>query len=279
MDQEVHRMAKQAIDRRVQLQKQLVRLLLSILIAVASCSCGCRTQPKLTKPARSADPVIAEVLGVKVRKSQEDALAPIVLKNLIQEYARVNGLEPSRSEIDTFIAATREKELRRRKELERHKEELIEGIIVKLKAIAEAKEGETNFDFTNLVTINHLLDPRPGTSVYKEMWRDLEEKAAKKFVQAWKVNLALFRQYGGRVIYQQAGPEPLDAYREFLREQERNGSFRILDKSYEPAFWEYFVNDEMHVFAAESREEGLEVLRTPWWLRDEPSGGQSGRPN
>ena len=68
--------------------------------------------------------------------------------------------------------------------------------------------------------------------------------------------------------FQQAGLEPLDAYREFLKEQERKGAFQILNKVYEAAFWKYFINDAMHGFY--SKDEGAKVMKTPWWLLDKP---------
>ena len=36
---------------------------------------------------------------------------------------------------------------------------------------------------------------------------------ASGIIRQWKINKALYDQYGGRIIYQQLGPEPLDAYR------------------------------------------------------------------
>ena len=97
----------------------------------------------------------------------------------------------------------------------------------------------------------------------------MEHEMARNFVQSWKVNQALFKEYKGRVIFQQAGPEPLDAYRDFLKEYEKKGAFRILDKTYEAGFWCYFTNEDMHVFYPE--DEGAEIINTPWWMMDEPA--------
>jgi hypothetical protein len=70
------------------------------------------------------------------------------------------------------------------------------------------------------------------------------------------------------VIFQQAGVEPLDAYRDFLREQEKIGAFRILDRRYEASFWRYFTNDDMHTFYA--KDEGAKFINTPWWMMEQP---------
>jgi hypothetical protein len=68
------------------------------------------------------------------------------------------------------------------------------------------------------------------------------------------------------VIFQQFGDEPVDAYRDFLREKEAEGAFEILDKQYEAEFWDYFVNDGSHSFISE--EAGKEAMTTPWWLAE-----------
>ena len=71
------------------------------------------------------------------------------------------------------------------------------------------------------------------------------------------------------MIFQQAGPEPVDAYRDFLREQEKNGSFQILDKQYRAPFWQYFTNDAMHTFY--SKSDGAKFINSPWWLMEQPA--------
>lgn len=48
--------------------------------------------------------------------------------------------------------------------------------------------------------------------------------------------ISLYEAYGGRIIYQQLGPEPLDACRQYLEERQKAGDFRID----EPAMkWEW----------------------------------------
>ena len=86
---------------------------------------------------------------------------------------------------------------------------------------------------------------------------------ATRLLQSWKVNQALFRQYGGRVIAQQFGPEPVDAYRDFLKDHERRGSFRILYERLQRSFWSYFVTDSIHTFMRP--EEAGRAFDKPWW--------------
>lgn len=82
---------------------------------------------------------------------------------------------------------------------------------------------------------------------------DAQRVAAMVWVQRWKVSKALFDRYGGPVHYQQAGVEPFDAVREFLEEQEANGTFNILDPDFEEEFWHYWRNEGMHGSSRKAR--------------------------
>ena len=101
--------------------------------------------------------------------------------------------------------------------------------------------------------------------------REAREQVASAFIRQWKINRALYRQYGGRIIFQQGGPEPLDAYRAFLEEQQRQSAFRILDKSLETEFWKYYANDSIHSFYPTGSKEESQAFTTPWWLLETPS--------
>lgn len=239
------------------------------LLCIISCSSACRTQPKAHRPV---DPIVADVLGKRIRLSQEDQLNGIILGELLQEYAKEQKIEPSSSEIDAFVAYSDMVE-QQLKEKVRDKKEIIEEIIGKLTAISKMDDDET-IDSEYLELVNHMLDANlkmveSGNEITRqrqdEMLKRVNKQLAEKSILQWKVNLTLFKQYGGRVVFQQAGLEPLDAYRDFLKEHEKRGSFHIMDKDLAREFWDYFMNDDMHLFIAETREEGLEILNTPWW--------------
>ena len=47
----------------------------------------------------------------------------------------------------------------------------------------------------------------------------MRRKMGFAMIRQWKINKALYKTYGGRIIYQQLGPEPLDAYRQYFEER------------------------------------------------------------
>ena len=70
---------------------------------------------------------------------------------------------------------------------------------------------------------------------------DLEFGGA--MVRSWKLNSTLHRQYGGRVIFQQFGLEPIDAWRKLLEEYERNKAWVVPDPKLRAVVYDYFRNE------------------------------------
>ena len=97
--------------------------------------------------------------------------------------------------------------------------------------------------------------------------RGVNRMLAAAAVKGWKFDRALYRQYGGTVIFQQSNPyEPVGAYRQFLEEHERKGSFEILDPALRQAFWAYYTGEQQMVVPP------AEVnYKIPWWLQ-KPKG-------
>ena len=89
----------------------------------------------------------------------------------------------------------------------------------------------------------------------------MENAMAESLIRKWKINKALYDRYGGRIIYQQFGPEPLDAYRQFLQQRESEGAFAIHEQATRDAFWDYFTNKSIHDFMAPDRAEFSEGIR------------------
>jgi hypothetical protein len=68
---------------------------------------------------------------------------------------------------------------------------------------------------------------------------DVPEDLARMFIVAWKTERELHRVYGGRVIFQQAGPEALDARRRLFEQAEQNGDIKFDDVGIRHLFYYY----------------------------------------
>jgi hypothetical protein len=94
------------------------------------------------------------------------------------------------------------------------------------------------------------------------------ETIARAFIQQWKINRSLYERYGGRIVRQQGGPEPLDAWRRFLEDSQSRGEFRLMESAQADAFWGYFRDDARHDFYPAGSVEEAEALRlAPWDAR------------
>jgi hypothetical protein len=90
--------------------------------------------------------------------------------------------------------------------------------------------------------------------------RDVPEAIARTFIVAWKTERELHRAYGGRVIFQQFGPEALDARRLLYEEAEKNGDLVFDDPGVRHLFY-YYANMRHVVVDAKALEQ-------PWFLGD-----------
>jgi hypothetical protein len=98
----------------------------------------------------------------------------------------------------------------------------------------------------------------------------MRREIAAAAIERWALNRALHQEYGGRIIFQQFGPETLDAYREYLERRRRDGDFAIYDRAPEAAFWRYFTDESRHSFMAPGSEEEATAFAVPPWERGVP---------
>jgi hypothetical protein len=210
---------------------------------------------------------IAVVLGKKITLKDKDKLNGMIFGALLENYARENSIEPTEAELDAFVKRTEEMRKQQQADFEKDREKLTQEL--KSSSLTEREKKEK---IERLNTIESILkttkEAGERTIGMDEEMRTMKRNMARHFVRTWKINKSLYEKYGGRIIFQQAGIEPLDAYRQFLKEQEKKKAFEILNKDFEASFWKYFVDDSMHTFY--SKDDGAKLMETPWWLMDKP---------
>lgn len=96
----------------------------------------------------------------------------------------------------------------------------------------------------------------------KREWQDAHatDDIAKTFIMAWKTERELHRAYGGRIIFQQAGPEALDARRRLFEQAEQAGDLKFEDPGVRHMF--YYYANMRHV----SLGDGQILEKMPWFL-------------
>ena len=95
----------------------------------------------------------------------------------------------------------------------------------------------------------------------------MRREMATAIIRQWKINKALYEDYGGRIIYQQLGPEPLDAYRLFLEQRRDAGAFTIHEDAFVESFWRYFTNESIHDFMEPGGEDEARAFSVPPWKK------------
>lgn len=210
-------------------------------------------------------PLAAEVLGIEIHTDDPDEMQYVILQKLTDRYATDQGIAVKSEEITAYLARLEQDIEQDRKENEAQREEIER----KLKA-QDLPTDERKRLAAQLEALNELLAASDGAEdgavANPEEDKAARERIASSFIRQWKINRALYQQYGGRIVFQQGGPEPLDAYRTFLEEQEKQGSFKILKPGFERAFWKYYVTDSMHSFYQAGSEEEAQAFQNPWWL-------------
>ncbi len=244
--------------------KHILAALVTVALAVP-----CFAQTDRPKTVATDTNVIATVLGQRITTAEKGQLNELIFGALLQQYAQDNKLEPTPAELDGFVKKTEEKEKQQQNKMQADRIKLTK----ELKA-SSLSDQEREQKASELKAIESVLK---ATAQVKEMTKGIEDQMrpirrqmAQQFVTSWKINKALYAKYGGRVVFLQTGVEPIDAYRDFLRDQEKAGRFQIIDKQYESGFWRYYTSDAIHKFV--KQEHSAKLINTPWWMMDEPGG-------
>ena len=163
------------------------------------------------------------VLGEEITATDSDEVRQIILDRLFANYRQEHDIEATDAEIERFVQAL--------------------------------KRGEAD---------DPALDAEDDlTEEDRSQIREMRQDMARELITQWKINRSLFAEYGGRVIAQQLGAEPLDAYREFLEAQQQSGALIINDQDNRQYFWKYFRDESIHDFLA--ADVAANAFSTPPW--------------
>ena len=172
-----------------------------------------------------APPVVAKLMGDDLRTTDPELVQMQILDRLFGAYTVREGLTATSEEIQAYL------------------EDMDRTLAEELGEERETLEGLTEEEQAEV--------------------RSMREFMARGVIERWKLNQALYTEYGGRVIFQQFGPEPLDAYSEYLETRQEAGDFSFLDPAFETAFWRYFRDESIHQFYP-PEEAGTIFTTAPW---------------
>ena len=215
-----------------------------------------------TRGSEAAVAPSAVLLGKPVRAADGEQLLGEVLSALLARYAQAQGIRATPEEIAAY-----------RRQVQRVLERDRDAAVAQRDALARQLAAGGQPEAERQALARQIEAAERSAQMFEQTVReskDPADRAARDEVSAasivrWKTMRVLYRQYGGRIIFQQAGPEPLDALRRFLEDGQKQGDFRIADPALEAAFWRYFRNDAMHSFYPRgSPQEARAFDVAPW---------------
>ncbi len=201
-------------------------------------------------------PIAGQVLETVIHTKDVEELRYVILRTLTDFYARDKGITVTQAEKDAYIDRLRRSMDQDRQNQARRRDELPASCRRRACPTRSARLSARRLEALDDLIANLAEVAAPPAEDPEEV-RAAREEIASAFIRQWKLNRALYQDYGGRIIFQQGGPEPLDAYRRFLEERQRQGAFAILNPELEDAFWRYYRNDSIHSFFP------LEVSKRP----------------
>lgn len=91
--------------------------------------------------------------------------------------------------------------------------------------------------------------------------KSIEDIAVKQVMQ-FQAEKAMYKEFGGRVVFRQSNPQmPIDAYNKLLSRYRDAGKLNIVDEDLSEAFWDLFSPPYQYEIAPESVD-----FSKPWWL-------------
>jgi hypothetical protein len=209
-----------------------------------------------------AVPVAGKVLGTVVHTRDAEELRYVVLRQLTDRYAREQGIVVTPAEKDAYVRHVQEALAKDRAQKAARRAELASRLTAG--GLSDAERSRLAAEVATLDDFLAALGDA-GAAKADPQEEEARQQVAAAFILQWKINRALYRQYGGRIIFQQGGPEPLDAYRKWLEESAVRGDFKVDDKGLEAGFWRYYRDDGIHSFyRSGSKEEAQAFAVAPW---------------
>lgn len=198
------------------------------------------------------------------QRAKGEMLRARVWKAVFEDYARQRDISPTEAEIASQVEGHRRMKLRSDAERVQQRAALIEELKSPGLTETRRKAAQQHLDTLNrLAEFDAKREQELREPAQRKMQQDAERRVAEHWVRAWKLNQALYREFGGRIIFQQAGWEPIDAYRKLLDRYAANKAFVVHDPALRAAVYNYFE----HKFVYADETKARFYFEKPYWER------------
>lgn len=191
---------------------------------------------------------------------------------LREQFMAERGVNPPiEVEIESFVRFMEESEVDSRREFQERQSRLkaeLDSPGVSEQRRAEIEEYLATLE--ELIRFDEEQEKRRAEPGYVEMEERSRRRVGEVTIKQWKFYKALYERYGGRVIFQQAGWEPLDALKAFVDGIKKGENFEILDPVYADVMEEYYREFEEYFHLGHAFMEKSDAdfyFERPWWER------------
>lgn len=202
----------------------------------------------------------------------QERLRGVIWEALMQKFCQNKQCEPSQEEIDALTQFFEAARVKPRKDRIAKKEVLIKEL--ESSNIDKEEKQRLTKELENLnrtLLLDSDLAKLKASLTQEQSLRAQEERSKMyaRFIRVWKFSKLLHQQYGGDVILQKFGFEPIGAERKFLEECERDKTLQILDPMLRLKFWEYYQRDRSGFIVDDDVLRDLNLKHPfdkPFWL-------------
>lgn len=244
------------------------------VVAVVFATKICQAEISIQNSRAGAKPIPPE----RQKKIEMNRLAHKIRTVAAQHLLAKESYTPSEAEVNSYAAfmeKAKKNRARQNKEVletiehllktyqyaEVHRKRLEETLAVFRRSAEQSKQIEEGDRLRD-----EDMRKRFGEDAVKQLYVRLKQsrhRQNQQWVARWKMNKALYEKYGGRVIFQQAGIEPVDAYRAQLKDIREKGGLQIL----KPAYKDVFLDFERYLDMGHNylNDNGDKYFDRPYW--------------
>jgi hypothetical protein len=212
-----------------------------------------------------AKPAMGQAVdAASAERAKGEALRGRVWQAVFEEYARRRNITPTDAEIASQIEGHQRMQRRSDAERVQQRAALIEELKSPSLTEVRRKAAQQYLDTLNqLAEFDAKRAQEQRDPAQHKMQQEVERHVAEYWVRQWKLNQALHHEFGGRIIFQQAGMEPIDAYRKLIDQAESNKSFVVNDPAMRAVVYSYFE----HHFYYSDEAKARYYFEKPYWER------------
>lgn len=221
----------------------------------------------VSAPVYSVDnTVVATVFGLEIKRNdfikyKSKNIYFLVMPKVFSQYIKAQQITVTDKDIDNYILG-----------MKREKEKFYSDSEKKLKDISASLKNLKNNSRewkklnSKKIALEVILKNKDGIE-NKYRLLNQNREIARLFIEKWKIDVSLYKKYGGRIAFKPLSVEPIDAYYKLLKEHEKSGDIKITDEAVADIFWGYFENRNNHIFAKSINKDGKDALLNPDWLK------------